>query len=297
MAHFSKKHIKYVFVSKKIVNLPRKVSAKKMKKIVLITALLVISACKTNPFTGKSTLNFMPNSSLFPTSFAQYNQFLGENKVIKGTADAEMIKRVGQRISKAAELWLDRNGFKGYLDDYRWEYNLVESKEINAWCMPGGKIVFYTGILPIAQNERGVAVIMGHEVAHALADHGAQRMSAGTLQQIGALAGNVLLQDSKYLNAFNTAYGVGTQVGVMLPFSRSHETEADAIGLQIMAIAGYDPDEGAKLWERMNQASGGDKGNALLSTHPTNESRIANLKSLSPKVKEEAKRFGITRFE
>lgn len=268
-----------------------------MKKIVLIVFLLVISACKTNPFTGKSTLNFMPNSSLFPTSFAQYNQFLGENKVIKGTQDAEMIKRVGQRIAKAAELWLDRNGFKGYLNEYRWEYNLVESKEINAWCMPGGKIVFYTGILPVTQNERGVAVVMGHEVAHALADHGAQRMSAGTLQQLGAIAGNILLQDSKYLNAFNAAYGVGTQVGVMLPFSRSHETEADAIGLQIMAIAGYDPDEGAKLWERMSKASGGGTGNALLSTHPSNESRIAHLKELSPKAKEEAKKFGITRFE
>ncbi|GIZ15368.1 M48 family metallopeptidase [Capnocytophaga catalasegens] len=267
-----------------------------MKKIILVTLLLAISACKTNPFTGKSTLNFTPNSTLFPTSFAQYNQFLKEHKVIKGTAEAEMIKRVGQRIAKAAELWLDRNGYKGYLNDYRWEYNLVDSKEINAWCMPGGKIVFYTGILPITKNERGIAVVMGHEVAHALADHGAQRMSASTLQQIGAVAGNLLLNE-KYRNTFNTAYGIGTQVGVMLPFSRSHETEADAIGLQIMAIAGYDPDEGAKLWERMSQASGGGSSNALLSTHPSNESRIAHLKQLAPKVREEAKKYGITRFE
>ena len=163
--------------------------------------------------------------------------------------------------------------------------------------MPGGKIVFYTGILPIAQNERGVAVIMGHEVAHALADHGAQRMSAATLQQVGAIAGNLLLQDSKYLNQFNMAYGLGTQVGVMLPFSRSHETEADAIGLQIMALAGYDPDEGYKLWERMKSASGGGSSNALLSTHPTNDSRIAHLKALAPKVREVAKQYGVTRFE
>ena len=154
-----------------------------MKKIFLIGILLVVSSCKTNPFTGKQTLNFMSNSSLFPTSFSQYNEFLSTSKVIKGTPEAEMIKRVGERIAKASQLWLDRNGYKNYLKDYRWEYNLVENKELNAWCMPGGKIVFYTGILPIAKNERGIAVIMGHEVAHALADHGAQRMSASTLQQ------------------------------------------------------------------------------------------------------------------
>ena len=163
--------------------------------------------------------------------------------------------------------------------------------------MPGGKIVFYTGILPIAKNERGIAVIMGHEVAHALADHGAQRMSASTIQQIGALAGNVLLSNSKYLNEFNMAYGLGTQVGVMLPFSRSHETEADTIGLQIMALAGYDPEEGYKLWERMSAASGGGNSNSLLSTHPSNASRIANLKQLAPKVKAEAQKYGITHFE
>ena len=268
-----------------------------MKKIALIGLLLGISACKTNPFTGKQTLNFTPNSSLFPTSFNQYSQFLASNKVIKGTSDAEMIKRVGERIAKASQLWLERNGYKDYLKDYRWEYNLVESNELNAWCMPGGKIVFYTGILPIAKNERGIAVIMGHEVAHALADHGAQRMSASTIQQIGAIAGNILLSDSKYLNQFNTAYGLGTQVGIMLPFSRSHETEADAIGLQIMALAGYDPDEGYKLWERMSAASGNSSESSILSTPPSNTSRIANLKALAPKVKEEAKKYGVTKFQ
>ncbi len=268
-----------------------------MKKILVLSLLLVLSACKTNPFTGKSTLNFKSNKDLFPTSFASYNKVLSQSKVIKGTPEAEMIKRVGQRIAKAAQVWLDANGYKGYLNDYRWEYNLVDDKQLNAWCMPGGKIVFYTGILPVAQNERGVAVIMGHEVAHALADHGAQRMSAGTLQQGGAIVGSLLLKDSKYLGAFQTAYGVGSNVGVMLPFSRSHETEADAIGLQIMAIAGYNPDEGYKLWERMQKASGGKAPNPLLSTHPSSSSRIANLKKLSPKVKIEAKKYGITRFE
>lgn len=267
-----------------------------MKKTLFVVILFVLSACKTNPFTGKSTLNFTPNNTLFPTSFARYNEILKESKVIDGTSDAQMIKRVGQRIAKAAQLWLDSNGYKGYLDDYKWEYHLVDDPQVNAWCMPGGKIVFYTGILPVAKNERGIAVVMGHEVAHALADHGAQRMSASTLQQAGQLAGQVLLKDSKFLGVFQQAYGVGTQVGVMLPFSRSHETEADEIGLKIMAIAGYDPDEGYKLWERMSAGGGGGKS-ALLSTHPSSQSRIENLKRLAPVVREEAKKYGVTKFE
>jgi predicted Zn-dependent protease len=210
-----------------------------MKKTGLVLALFLLSAaCKTNPFTGKSTLNFYPNSQIFPMAFAQYDQFLEENKVVEGTADARTIEKVGQRIATAAERWLTANGYPGYLKDYRWEYNLVADETVNAWCMPGGKIVFYTGILPICQGEAGIAVVMGHEVAHALADHGAQRMSAGMLQQIGAVAGNIAIQDPESRNAFNQAYGVGSTVGVMLPFSRSHETEADRIGLQIMAIAG-----------------------------------------------------------
>lgn len=139
----------------------------------------------------------VPNSQLFPTAFAQYDQFLNENNVITGTKDSEMIKRVGQRIAVAAERYLNANGHQGYLKDYKWEYNLVKDETVNAWCMPGGKIVFYTGILPIAQNEAGVAAIMGHEVAHALANHGQQRMSAGILQQLGAVAGNVAIKDDQ----------------------------------------------------------------------------------------------------
>ncbi len=163
--------------------------------------------------------------------------------------------------------------------------------------MPGGKIVFYTGILPIAESETGVAVVMGHEVAHALADHGAQRMSAGTLQQIGAVAGNVAIQDPQKRNIFNQAYGVGSQVGVMLPFSRGHETEADRIGLQIMAIAGYDPAEAAELWKRMKANSGGQAPPEFLSTHPSNDTRINNLTEWAPMAKAEAKKFGVTSFE
>ncbi|MER3374182.1 MAG: M48 family metallopeptidase [Allomuricauda sp.] len=269
-----------------------------MKRLILVIAVfLAVAACKTNPFTGKSTLNFYPNSQIFPMAFAQYDEFLGDNKVITGTSDAQMITRVGQRIASAAERWLDANGYPGYLKDYKWEYNLVDDETVNAWCMPGGKIVFYTGILPITQNEAGIAVVMGHEVAHALADHGAQRMSAGMLQQIGAVAGNVAIQDPEKRNMFNQAYGLGSTVGVMLPFSRSHETEADRIGLQIMAIAGYNPDEAAKLWQRMKAQSGGQTPPEFLSTHPSNDTRISNLTAWAPAAKQEARKFGVTSFK
>lgn len=265
-------------------------------QITSIIALTLFLSCATNPFTGKKTLALVPNSQLFPTAFAQYDQFLTENKVVKGTADAEMISRVGQRIAIAAERWLNANGYEGYLTDYRWEYNLVDDPTVNAWCMPGGKIVFYTGILPIAQNETGVAAIMGHEVAHALANHGQQRMSAGLVQQIGAVAGNVAIQDEQSREMFNIAYGVGSSVGVMLPFSRSHETEADKIGLYIMAVAGYNPDEAAELWKRMKANSGGEAPPEFLSTHPSNDSRIKHLTKLAPEAKAEAAKFGVTSF-
>lgn len=267
------------------------------KSILTIAVFLAVVSCKTNPFTGKSTLNFYPNSQMFPMAFAQYDQFLGENKVVTGTSEAEMITRVGQRIASAAERWLDANGYPGYLKDYQWEYKLVQDETVNAWCMPGGKIVFYTGILPITQNETGVAVVMGHEVAHALADHGAQRMSAGMVQQIGAVAGNIAIQDPEKRNMFNQAYGLGSQLGVMLPFSRSHETEADRIGLQIMAIAGYNPDEAAKLWQRMKANSGGQAPPEFLSTHPSNDTRISNLTAWAPAAKQEARKFGVTTFK
>lgn len=264
--------------------------------LALFGIALIVIACATNPFTGKKTMALVPNSQLFPTAFAQYDQFLNENKVLTGTKDADMIKRVGQRIAVAAERWLNANGHQGYLKDYKWEYNLVDDKTVNAWCMPGGKIVFYTGILPIAKSETGVAAIMGHEVAHALANHGQQRMSAAYLQAGVAIAGNIAIKDEKDRNAFNQYYGIGSQVGVMLPFSRSHETEADKIGLYLMAVAGYNPDEAAELWKRMKANSNGQAPPEILSTHPSNDSRIANLKALAPKAKEEAKKFGVTSF-
>ncbi len=264
--------------------------------IVTLFVVALFLACTTNPFTGKQTMALVPNSQLFPTAFAQYDQFLTENKILRGTRDAEMITRVGQRIAVAAERWLNANGHQGYLKDYKWEYKLVDDAAVNAWCMPGGKIVFYTGILPVAENEAAIAAIMGHEVAHALANHGQQRMSAGMLQQIGAVAGNIAIKDDRDRAMFNQYYGIGTTIGGMLPFSRSHETEADRIGLYLTAMAGYNPDEAAELWKRMAARSGGQAPPEFLSTHPSNQTRITNLTALSPTAKAEAKKFGVASF-
>ena len=271
----------------------------RLKKILLTVGVIaVIVSCATNPFTGKKTMAFVSNDQLFPAAFAQYSQVLNENKVITGTSDADMITRVGQRIAVAAERWLNANGYQGYLDDYKWEYKLIESEQVNAWCMPGGKIAFYTGILPIAQNETGVASIMGHEVAHALANHGQQRMSSGILQQAGGVAVAVATgnESPEKQQMWMQAYGLGSSIGGVLPFSRGHETEADKIGLYLMAMAGYNPDEAAELWKRMKANSGGQASPEFLSTHPSNDTRIQNLQALAPDAKAEAKKFGITSF-
>ncbi|CAM3393217.1 M48 family metallopeptidase [Aequorivita lipolytica] len=269
---------------------------KKSLSILLLGVLVV--ACSTNPFTGKQTLALVPNSQILPMAFQQYNEFLSENKVVTGTAEANMVKNVGQKIASAAERYLTANGYAGYLTEYRWEYNLVNSPEVNAWCMPGGKIVVYTGILPITKDEAGLAAVMGHEVAHALANHGQQRMSAGQLQQLGAVAGNIALSgDAQNQQIFNTAYGLGSNLGVMLPFSRSHEIEADHIGLILMAIAGYDPIVSAELWQRMQAQESGNKPPEFLSTHPSSATRIQNIRTWAPEARAEARKFGVTTFK
>ncbi|SHJ15613.1 M48 family metallopeptidase [Flavobacterium terrae] len=268
-------------------------------KTKLIVAAIGFAAfafsCATNPFTGKSTMALVSNNDIFPSSFQQYNQFLSENKVIKGTKDAQRVEAVGMKIKTAAERWLTANGNPTYLKDYKWEYNLVDSKEVNAWCMPGGKIVFYTGILSITKDDAGMAAVMGHEVAHALANHGQQRMSAGLLQQAGGVAVAVATsnQSAEAQQGWMQAYGVGSQVGGMLPFSRAHESEADMIGLTLMAIAGYNPENAVFVWERMSAQAGGQAPPEILSTHPSNQTRIDELKKLLPQAKAEAAKFGV----
>ncbi|TDD93900.1 M48 family metallopeptidase [Flavobacterium cellulosilyticum] len=268
---------------------------KKHKLLIGIFTLGLFFSCATNPFTGKKSLNFVSNAELFPSSFQQYGTFIKENKVISGTIDARKVEAVGMKIKNAAERWLTANGQAGYLKGYQWEYNLIDSKEVNAWCMPGGKIVVYSGILPITKDEAGLATVMGHEVSHALANHGAQRMSASQLQQIGAVGVAVATgsQSAENQQMWQQYYGLGSQVGVMLPFSRSHESEADKIGLILMAIAGYNPDQAITFWERMSANSDGNKPPEFLSTHPADATRIANLKRLIPDAKAEALKFGV----
>ena len=266
------------------------------KHVVFIGVICLFLSCSTNPFTGKSNLNFVSNSEIFPAAFQQYGTFIKENKVVAGTSDAKMVENVGMKIKSAAERWLKSNGQEHYLDGYQWEYKLVESKEVNAWCMPGGKIVVYSGILPITQNEAGLATVMGHEVSHALANHGAQRMSAAQLQQLGAVGVAVATNNksAETQQIFQQAYGLGSQVGVMLPFSRSHESEADMIGLSLMAIAGYNPEQAVNFWQRMSAKAGGNAPPEFMSTHPSDATRINDIKSLIPEAKKNAAKFGVT---
>jgi predicted Zn-dependent protease len=267
------------------------------KVIVSLIIFSVIYSCAKNPFTGKSTLALVSNSEILPTAFQQYSQFLSENKVIAGTSDAKSVELVGKKIKDAAEKWLNANGYEGYLKDYQWEYKLVNSKDVNAWCMPGGKIVVYSGILPITKDEAGLATVLGHEVSHALANHGQQRMSAGLLQQLGAAGVGIAVgtKTEQTQQIAMTAYGAVTQYGGMLPFSRSHESEADKIGLTLMAIAGYNPEQAVVFWERMaaNSAASGKAPAEFASTHPSDATRIADLKALIPQAKAEAAKFGV----
>ena len=259
-----------------------------------LAAVLVITACATNPYTGKSTMALVDNNSLLASSFTQYKQFLSENTVIIGTPEAAMVTRVGNRIRQAAEKWAESVGQKQYLDSYQWEYNLVRSNEVNAWCMPGGKIVVYSGILPVTKDETGLAVVMGHEVAHALLNHGQQRASAGILQDVGATGLSIFTgnQTQETQALAMTVYGAGSSVFGVLPFSRSHESEADQIGLILLTVAGYNPDMSVDFWERMASLGGGGTPE-FLSTHPSDTTRISNLRKWIPESRQKAGAIGI----
>ncbi len=260
-----------------------------IRKITLIIALatLVIS-CSKNSLTGKSQLTLLPESELQTMATTEYQQFLSTNKVVatSNNRDAEMVNRVGQRIVKAVEGYYAEKGMSDKLAGFKWETNLVDDKAVNAWCMPGGKIVVYTGILPVTQNEAALAAVMGHEVSHALLQHGNQRMSQGLLASVGqvALAVAVANKPQETQNLFLGAYGAGAQVGILLPFSRKHELEADHYGLLFTAMAGYNPQEAIGLWERMEKLSNGQKPPEFLSTHPTEGRRIEQLQKYMPEA-------------
>ncbi|MDE1206594.1 M48 family metallopeptidase [Tenacibaculum larymnensis] len=265
-----------------------------MKKIIALTFLAAfLVECSTVPITGRKRLNFVNDAQILPASFAQYKGFLEENKLSTNTAKTNEIRRVGKNISTAVDRFMRANGMKAEADAYEWEFNLVEDKTVNAWCLPGGKVVFYTGILPICANEDGIAAVMGHEVAHAFAKHGQERMSTGQLQQLGGVALALGTQNSENAEMWNMAYGLGTQVGVMLPFSRQHETEADKLGLVFMIMAGYKGEEAAEVWVRMSQRSGGGAPPEFMSTHPSNQTRIQTLRNFLPEAKKLAAKYNV----
>jgi predicted Zn-dependent protease len=254
-----------------------------MKRILgsfIVSAFLLIG-CAKNQVTGRSQLILLPEKELQSMAGQQYKQFLTENKVVAVNVnkDAEMVRRVGTRIAYAITRYYEQQGKPEILDGYNWEFNLIDNKEVNAWCMPGGKVVAYTGLLPVTQNEAALAVVMGHEIAHAIAKHGNERMSQGVMQQLGGVALQIALSNkpAETQNLFMNAYGIGTTVGAILPFSRKQELEADQYGLRFAAMAGYNPQEAIAFWNRMAQASSGQKPPELLSTHPSDATRIQKM--------------------
>jgi len=256
-----------------------------LKKLFLICTLYVAVSCATVPVTGRRQLDLVPDSQMLSMSFTEYDTFLKENKLSGDAANTAMVKRVGQRIQRAVESYMAQNKLSSELSGFQWEFNLVDSKEPNAWCMPGGKVVVYSGILPLTQNETGLAVVMGHEIAHAIAKHGNERMSQGLVQQFGGVALQVALANkpAETQNLFLSSYGVGSQLG-LLKYGRTQESEADHLGLIFMALAGYDPQQSIPFWERMAAQGGGQAPPEFLSTHPSDQTRINDLRRLMPEA-------------
>jgi predicted Zn-dependent protease len=262
-----------------------------MKHLFLLSAIITVffvSACTHNAITGKSQLTlFVTEADAESLALTQYNKFLDTNTVVPAAnAQAEMVKRVGSRIANAITQYYTRQGKGNAFAGYKWEFNLVQSKEVNAWCMPGGKVVVYTGLLPVTQNETALAIVLGHEIGHAVLGHGLQRLNqayvnAG-IQQIGSAA---LGTNTKAANIFNAVYAPGTTLAVTLPNSRAQEYEADHYGLLFAAMAGYNPQEAIPFWKRMmNLSASGGKPPVFLSDHPADEDRIKKLQDYMPEA-------------
>lgn len=254
-------------------------------KALLISSLLLVESCATVPLIGRKQLSLVPESTMLEMSLTNYGDFLKENKLSTNKEQTATIKRVGAKMAAAVEKYLKENGFADRVADFKWEFNLVQADEVNAWCMPGGKVVFYTGIMPIAKNDAGVAVVMGHEIGHAVARHGSERMGHQLVQQFGSMGLSELTknkpQEAQAL--YQTAFGLGSNYLVMLPYSRQHEYEGDKLGLIFMAMAGYNPNEAIGFWERMAAGSKA-KMPEFLSTHPVEENRIAAIKRFLPEA-------------
>jgi predicted Zn-dependent protease len=255
--------------------------------LLLLTAGLIALGCATVPITGRQQLSLVPQADLIQSARGSYDGFLEEATVVHGGTQAALVSQVGERVAGAAESFLRAEGLESYIRYYDWEFTLVDEESANAFCMPGGKIAVFTGLLPIAESEEGLAVVVAHEVAHALANHSGERMSQLLLTELGGMALGRAIEEKpedtqKLLMA---AYGLGATVGVLLPYSRQHESEADRIGLTLMAMAGYDPRAAIPLWERMDEA-GGERPPEFLSTHPEPMSRIENIRRYLPEALE-----------
>ncbi len=257
-----------------------------MKKLLFFIPLLLILSCSKVPITDRKQMNLLPESQMMSMSLSNYRDFLSKNPAAPASnPDAIMVKNIGNKISSAVTQYMKLNGQAKRVEGYQWEFNLVNSKEINAWCMPGGKVVVYTGLLPVTKDETSLAFVMGHEIGHAVARHGNERMSQMLLTAMGGIALDVALsQKPEQTRAlFLSAYGVGTTVGVLLPYSRTHESEADKLGMVFMAMAGYNPSLAPQVWERMS-AAGGAKMPEILSTHPSDATRMKQMKEFLPEA-------------
>jgi predicted Zn-dependent protease len=252
---------------------------------ILALAMVSFFACQKVPITGRKQLKLLPRATMTQMGNESYASFLKENPPVNPpTIQSTEVTSVGQKISVAVEKYMKDNGYSSRIEGYKWEFNVVQSSEVNAWCMPGGKVVVYTGILPITKDDAGLAVVLGHEIAHAIADHGNERMSQQLAVQLGGISLAVAMQQKpqQTQEIFNAAYGVGTQLG-QLAYSRQHELEADKLGLIFMSMAGYDPNRALSFWQEM-ASSGGTKPPEILSTHPSDQRRIAQIKSFLPEA-------------
>lgn len=257
-----------------------------MKKIIsLVLITIVLAACSSVLLTGRKQLLLVPDADIVSMSAVSYKQFIDSVPASTNVANTMLVKKVGKKISSVVEDYLRNNGLEEEIANYAWEFNLVKDPSVNAFCMPGGKVVFFEGILPIAKNEAGIAVVMGHEVAHAVAKHSSERLSQEMLLQYGASLTDVLTSNKSEVTrvGINTLFGLGAQFGVMLPYSRKHEYEADQLGLIFIAMAGYDPRQAIDFWERMEANSGGAPVE-FMSTHPSDANRIEKLKSYLPEA-------------
>lgn len=264
----------------------------KIKQILGIgMASAVILACATNPVTGRKSLQLANNQEIATMAVQQYKETLNKSKVIKGTTAAKQIQTVGMRLQNAAANYYRSIGREADLSAFNWEYNLIDDAQVNAWCMPGGKVAVYTGILPVTKDDTGMAVVLGHEISHALAGHGNERISQAMAAQYGSVLLGLGSSSSTLMNVIRQAYPYGAQMAI-LKYGRNQELEADQMGLYIMAMAGYDPRQAQPFWHRMESMSKGQRQPEFLSTHPSPESRRADIEKHLPRALEYYKATG-----